>query len=82
MSKKIRCNLCFDQRLIDIVDEKANALSLSRSSYISMVLQQTFQNERAMESVPELLSAIAGLKSLASSLNLGNSEEIDFSEKS
>lgn len=52
----MRINVAISDKLLEKVDERAEALCISRSAYISMALSQKLQSDAMMEDLPNMLS--------------------------
>lgn len=54
----MRVNLNINEDLVAEIDKLAKAFNLSRSAYVSMSLSKHLKQEKLIEALPELLSAI------------------------
>jgi metal-responsive CopG/Arc/MetJ family transcriptional regulator len=57
-SQTQKVSLTIPEGLLERIDKKAEELSLSRSSYITMKLAESEKQETAMESLKDLILAI------------------------
>lgn len=57
-SQTQKVSLTIPESLLERIDKKAEELSLSRSSYITMKLAESEKQETAMESLKDLILAI------------------------
>ena len=57
-----RLNIAMNEDLIKRIDERAQKLNISRSSYISICCNEKMAQEDAIKQIPDLLSAISELK--------------------
>lgn len=54
----MRININISEDLLNQIDEKAKALFISRSAYIATALSQKLQNDKLMDSMPEMLQTM------------------------
>lgn len=53
----MRVNINMDEELLKSVDEQANKIHVSRSAYIAFACTQKIQNDKMLESMPDMLRA-------------------------
>lgn len=53
----MRVNINMDEELLKAVDEQANKIHVSRSAYIAFACTQKIQNDKMLESMPDMLRA-------------------------
>ena len=54
----MRININLDEELIKKIDEEAKKKYISRSSYIAFAVSQKIQNDKFIESMPELIKTV------------------------
>ena len=64
---KITINMPDD--LLKDVDEKANSMYLSRSSFINMALSQKLQQDKVLDNLPEMLQAFKNVEDVVDKQN-------------
>ena len=55
--------------LLKEIDERAKSMYLSRSAYVTMTLSQRLQQDKVLDSMPEMLQALKDVKSVVGKQN-------------
>lgn len=56
-------NVSLDEKLIEKIDERAKAMYISRSAYISMALAEKMRQDDLVANIPEMISLMKDFKS-------------------
>ena len=71
----MRININISEELLAQIDEKAKALYISRSAYIATALSQKLQNDKLMDSMPEMLKTMKSAVELEKAKQVSSDSE-------
>nr|CDL66267.1 unnamed protein product [uncultured bacterium] len=71
----MRININISEDLLNQIDEKAKALFISRSAYIATALSQKLQNDKLMDSMPEMLQTMKSAVELEKTKRVSSDSE-------
>lgn len=71
----MRININISEDLLNQIDEKAKALFISRSAYIATALSQKLQNDKVMDSMPEMLQTMKSAVELEKTKRVSSDSE-------
>lgn len=71
----MRININISEELLAQIDEKAKALFISRSAYIATALSQKLQNDKLMDSMPEMLQTMKSAVELEKAKQVSSDSE-------
>lgn len=71
----MRININISEDLLNQIDEKAKALFISRSAYIATALNQKLQNDKLMDSMPEMLQTMKSAVELEKTKRVSSDSE-------
>ena len=58
----MRVNVNLSEELVKKLDERAEALNISRSAYISLACSEKMKTEDALEMMPKLMAQLEAMK--------------------
>jgi hypothetical protein len=73
--KKITISITVKSEHLEYLDENANDLGMSRSSYISMLISNAMKSKSIMEMMPEFIDSIKSLDEKVGELEKNKNDE-------